>query len=74
MRWKYNYKIINRPRKGDLRQFKRFSLFPRVIEGYWVWLEWYIRVEEYCTWFYTVGADGWYFKTNKLLENEKQEV
>lgn len=74
MRWKYNEKIIRIPNKGELREFKSFSLFPRVIEGYWVWLEWYIRVEEYHMLSYTYSRDNWVFKQNKLLENEKQEI
>jgi len=51
MRWKS--KIKTKPVLGDKKEKVWFALFPVKVEDKWIWLEKYIVVYEYKTWYYS---------------------
>lgn len=50
------------PKAGTVRRIKRFALFPHTYGDVTVWLEYYISVEKYETFFPQYPrSNGWYF-------------
>jgi len=60
MRWKYNRKII--PPVGSVIHIKKFILFPKIIQNYYVWLEWIYVTEVKKQGFGKGWTDGTYWE------------
>jgi len=63
---KWNSKTKSKPTLGDKKQKVWFALFPVKVEDKWVWLEKYIVIYEYKTYYYqqdVVVSEGIFTET-----------
>lgn len=52
MRWEAKSNPTQEPKLGDEKEKVWFALFPRRVEGQWLWFEKYIAVYKYETYLY----------------------